>query len=157
MQAIPSLFVPSAEASRITTQPCSRSKTKCSMLVRLAISPCLSGGRYSIEIAAAQKKTAGFAHHFAARVAHLCAAIGAIAGNVGLMHRLRRLLNNSAWIGLIFIGHQCSHRSVTLIFVPCILKTTLQQCCSGKHLTSSGRACYRSFLATCLGKAAPLV
>jgi hypothetical protein len=44
-----------------------------------------------VEITATQKEATGLAHHFAARFAHLRAAIRAIAGNIHLLLRSLRL------------------------------------------------------------------
>jgi hypothetical protein len=74
----------------------------------------------SVKVTATQKEAAGLAYHFAARIAHLRTAIGAIAGKIRLPCGLGR--NLCSWIGLAFIGHRCSTRSVTPNPRSCTLK-----------------------------------
>src|SRR5947209_1420576 len=123
IRSIPSLFVPSDERRRNTAHLWSRSNRKYSLgLTIFSVPPCLSGGCSSVEVAATQEEAAGLAYHFAAGVAHLCAAIRAIAGNIGLPCRLGCRMNLCSWIGLAFIVHRVSSRSVTPIPGACILK-----------------------------------
>jgi len=59
----------------------------------------------SVKIAAAQKEAAGLAYHFAARVTHLRAAIGAIAGKVGLGGGLCLNLPGRLRVWLLLLAH----------------------------------------------------
>src|SRR5258707_1938340 len=75
-------------------------------------SPCrsaLAALPRSIEIAAAQKKPAGRARQLAARLAHLGAAIGTIAGDVSRC-RFWLLLGVGHGIRLRFVGHALTRK-----------------------------------------------